>query len=646
MVGHDGAGMAANTRQRAPSGKAVPPWAIAAFWLPVWLAACFALLAEPAAAQKKHAFVVGIDKYDNLAADRQLQKAIGDAKAISDSLSGMGFTVVTVPNVTRPIFNERWQSFLDDIKPGDTAAFVFSGHGVEINGANYLLPRDVPRLRLGRDEQLKRESLALAEILADLRERRPGFSLIVLDACRDNPFAEGGKTIGGTKGLARIDPPEGTFIMYSAGAHQTALDRLAETDKATTSVYTRTLVPLLKMPGLSLLDMADRLGEQVRDLAATISHRQTPAFYSGVIGGRRVCLAGCEVAVAAKPPPVAQPPQPELPGAPASRGKTPSQSAAAEAWPLVKDSKSIAELEAYVRRHGDTFHGDLAKVRLDDLKKVLVEQQRSALLEQQRRDAAKADDNRKAEHSVRKATDATRPGHVFRDCPEVCPEMVVLPTGTFTMGSSERDNQRPPHKVTIAKHFAVSKFTVTFAEWDLCVSAGACRNNPGDMGWGRGRQPTMNVSWRDISDDYLPWLSKMSGKTYRLLTEAEWEYAARAGTTTKYSWGDAIGSGNANCAGCGSQWDNKRRAPVGSFAASPFGLHDMTGNIFQWVQDCYFDNYNAAPQDGTAAKEIDACHRVARGGSSHDPPRGLRQSVSSEVRDFRLGFRLARSLDP
>ena len=237
--------------------------------------------AWPAHAQKKHAFVVGIDKYDNLAADRQLLKAVGDSRAISDTLTAMGIKVVTEPNVTRPAFNERWQSFLDEIKPGDTAAFVFSGHGVEINGANYLLPRDVPRLRLGRDEQLKRESLALAEILADLRERRPGFSLIVLDACRDNPFSEGAKAIGSAKGLARIDPPEGTFIMYSAGAHQTALDRLAETDKATTSVYTRTLVPLLKTPGLSLLDMADRVGEQVRDLAASVSHRQTPAFYSG-----------------------------------------------------------------------------------------------------------------------------------------------------------------------------------------------------------------------------------------------------------------------------------------------------------------------------------------------------------------------------
>ncbi|MEQ1714700.1 MAG: caspase family protein, partial [Hyphomicrobium sp.] len=345
-----------------------------------------ALLAAPASAQKKHAFVVGIDNYDNLAIDRQLQKAVGDATAISDTLSGMGFTVVTVPNVTRPVFNERWQSFLDVIKPGDTTAFVFSGHGVEINGANYLLPRDVPRLRLGRDEQLKRESLALVEILTDLRERRPGFSLIVLDACRDNPFAEGGKAIGGTKGLARIDPPEGTFIMYSAGAHQTALDRLAETDRATTSIYTRTLLPLLKTPGLSLLDMADRLGEQVRDLAATISHRQTPAFYSGVIGGRRVCLAGCEVALTIQPPP------------------QPSFGATAEAVRICREVEGLSSLSMLAvleRQHKGTPAADCVAARIDEIKRtqaaaqVDTDRQRLALVQQQEterlaRDAAAA----------------------------------------------------------------------------------------------------------------------------------------------------------------------------------------------------------------------------------------------------------------
>jgi uncharacterized protein YecT (DUF1311 family) len=249
--------------------------------------------AASAIAQSKHAFVVGIDKYDHLPANAQLQKAVGDAHAMSGVLGGLGFSITAAHNATRSGFNQRWQEFLDRIKPGDSAAIVFSGHGVEIGGVNYLLPRDVPRIRLGRDELLKRESLSLAELLADLRERKPLFSFVVIDACRDNPFAEGGRSLGAPKGLARVEPPEGTFIMFSAGAYQTALDRLSDTDVEATSVYTRALLPLLKTPGLTLLEMADRVGEQVRDLAARVSHKQTPAFYSNVVGGRRVCLAGC-----------------------------------------------------------------------------------------------------------------------------------------------------------------------------------------------------------------------------------------------------------------------------------------------------------------------------------------------------------------
>lgn len=310
------------------------------------LALANGLLAGPALAQQKHALVVGIDTYDNLPAHAQLQKAVGDATAMNEALAGLGFNVFVEPNATRSVFNERWQHFLNLIKPGDTAAVVFSGHGVEINGANYLLPRDVPHIRPGRDELLKRESLSLAEILSDLRERRPGFSLIVLDACRDNPFAEGGKSVGGSRGLARVEPPEGTFIMFSAGANQSALDRLSAADKAPTSIYTRTLLPLLKSPGLSILDMADRVGEQVRDLAATISHRQTPAFYSGVIGGRRVCLAGCEAPGAT---PVISAPPPAPPAAVAAPAVPPPAKQAALSAPVASVRPCAASREPVAR---------------------------------------------------------------------------------------------------------------------------------------------------------------------------------------------------------------------------------------------------------------------------------------------------------
>jgi formylglycine-generating enzyme required for sulfatase activity len=170
-----------------------------------------------------------------------------------------------------------------------------------------------------------------------------------------------------------------------------------------------------------------------------------------------------------------------------------------------------------------------------------------------------------------------------------------------------------------------------------------------EQGWGRGRQPAINVSWPD-AQRYVEWLSRLTGRSYRLLTEAEWEYAARAGTATAYYWGDEIGKGNANCDGCGSEWDSKQTAPVGSFAANSFGLYDMAGNVWQWVQDCYHDGYDGAPGDGSAWTEGDCRRRVVRGGSWIDLPRNLRSAIrnwdTSGYRDVDLGFRVGRTLTP
>jgi hypothetical protein len=250
-------------------------------------------LVTAAVAESKYAFVVGIDRYDNLPPSAQLKKAIGDARAMGDTLAALGYNVTSVIDPTRGQFVARWYQFLDQVRPGDTLAFVFSGHGVELEGANFLIPRDVPGVRSGREGQLRSESLSFGQLLTDMRERQPAFSFVVLDACRDNPFERGGRTVGGRRGLGRVEALEGTFVMFSAGAGQTALDRLDDADSVPTSVFTRVLVPLMRKPGVSLLDMADQVGEQVQALARTAGHDQTPAFYSRVIGGRHVCLAGC-----------------------------------------------------------------------------------------------------------------------------------------------------------------------------------------------------------------------------------------------------------------------------------------------------------------------------------------------------------------
>jgi formylglycine-generating enzyme required for sulfatase activity len=242
-------------------------------------------------------------------------------------------------------------------------------------------------------------------------------------------------------------------------------------------------------------------------------------------------------------------------------------------------------------------------------------------------------------------------GEAFSDCPE-CPEMVIVPAGSFMMGSGEAeegrwDDEGPRHRVTV-RPFAIGRYEVTFAEWDACVAAKACDHRPGDKGWGRGNRPVIDVSWSD-AHNYLRWLASRTGHEYRLPSEAEWEYAARAGSETRYWWGDEVGRDKANCDGCGSRWDNERTAPVASFAANAFGLYGVHGNVWEWVEDCWHDSYGGAPADGSAWTSGSCGKRVLRGGAWSGEPRFVRSANRGRsgpgFRNRTYGFRVARTLD-
>jgi len=243
-------------------------------------------------------------------------------------------------------------------------------------------------------------------------------------------------------------------------------------------------------------------------------------------------------------------------------------------------------------------------------------------------------------------------GSEFKECAVACPSMVVIPAGKFSMGSSKEEVGRtegegPQHEVAIAKPFAVSKYEVTFGQWDACVAAAACPH--ARDAWGRGIMPVINVSWDDTKL-YVAWLSRLTGKEYRLLTEAEWEYAARAGSNTRYSWGDEPGIGNANCNGCGSAWI-LQAAPVGSFRPNASSTYDMEGNVWEWVEDIWHDSYEGAPADGSAwLQGGDPTYRVIRGGSWHNETELLRATIRfkrhNKVQFDTLGFRVARTMRP
>ena len=265
----------------------------------------------------------------------------------------------------------------------------------------------------------------------------------------------------------------------------------------------------------------------------------------------------------------------------------------------------------------------------------------------------KAEAERKAKEVAAARAREKRPGREFQDCAG-CPEMVVVPAGEYMMGSRYGvgyNDERPRHRVRIGDVFAVGKYEVTFAEWDACVVAGGCGGyRPDDAGWGRGRRPVVNVSWGD-AQAYVEWLSRKTGERYRLLSEGEWEYVARAGTETAYWWGEEIGSERANCNGCGSRWNGEKTAPVGSFEANGFGLHDVHGNVWEWVEDCWHGNYGGAPTDGSAWTSGGNCgRRVLRGGSWSGKPGSLRSAVrvwnSAGRRINYNGFRIARTFTP
>jgi formylglycine-generating enzyme required for sulfatase activity/class 3 adenylate cyclase len=236
---------------------------------------------------------------------------------------------------------------------------------------------------------------------------------------------------------------------------------------------------------------------------------------------------------------------------------------------------------------------------------------------------------------------AIAPAEPARSAAIVEPEMVLLPAGTMIMGGNDDFAERPPHHVAI-KPFAIGKYPVTVREWKACVAAGACKYSA----TGDDDSPVTNVSWSD-TQQYIAWLSKATQREYRLPSEAEWEYAARGGSTTKYWWGNHPQAGLANCKGCNEPYDAKQPLRVGSFPPNPFGLYDMGGGVDQWVEDCWHKNYQGAPADGSPWPDGDCSAHVLRGGSWKSDPANIRvasrDQYDANVRYLTHGFRVARA---
>jgi formylglycine-generating enzyme required for sulfatase activity len=603
-------------------------------------------------AEKRVALVIGNGAYSKVP---PLTNPPNDASAIAGLLRAAGFDIVQAKtNLDLASMRRALRDFAEAMRDAEVVVVFFAGHGIEVNGTNYLIPTDAV---LERDTDVEDETVSLDRI-SRIIDPAKQLRVVILDACRDNPFtAKMKRTIGNRsieRGLGRVDVVTAdTLVAFAARAGSTASDGVGPN-----SPYTTALLQHLVTPGLDVRIALGRVRDQV--LLST-GGKQEPFVY-GSLGGGEISLAR-KVTVEPVPPPV-----------------TSQFGEAGQAWSIVQNTSDARVLEAFVKRYGDSFYGDLARMRIDDLKKTPIltptpPREQSPTPAQQRPQVALVPPpvapsspcggvtlasltSRAAQPLSAGEECALKTKDVFKEC-DKCPEMVVVPAGSFTMGSptteSDRfDNEGPQHLVTIGKPFAVGRFAVTFEEWDACVADGGCNGyKPDDKGWGRGRQPVINVSWADVKT-YVAWLSRKTGKTYRLLSEAEREYVTRAGTTTPFWWGASISTSQANydgnyTYGGGSKGEyRKQTLPVDSFQPNPFGLYQVHGNVYDWVEDCYNDSYVGAPKDALAWLSGDCSRRILRGGSWFIYAKELRAArrggTPSDTRDIYFGFRLGRTL--
>jgi formylglycine-generating enzyme required for sulfatase activity len=646
-------------------------------WLTRFVAAVvfgLACISAPAFAEKRIALVIGNSAYRNVA---RLDNPKNDASLMAETLRGLGFMLIgngAQIDLDKAAFDDVLQKFGNQLVGADVALFYYAGHGIQVRGSNYLVPVNA---NPAREADVLLQMVDTALVLAAMEGSGTKLNMVLLDACRNNPF--GGRGLRATEGgLAQMRAPEGTLISYATQPGNVALDGAGGN-----SPYTKALSQTIRKAGLDIFQTFNEIGLAV--MQAT-GNAQQPWVSASPIKGIFQFV-----------PTAAQMTMPAAPAVPSEAG---------EAWAATQNTTSVAVLQTFIDRFGNTFYGDMARARLEELKRhqATTLPVRPATPSSPVQTAAVTPPVRPGSPcgtahpsvgvsvSSRPATPlsaieecALKPKDVFKEC-ATCPEMVVVPAGRFTMGSppneaGRSDHEGPQHLVTIAQPFAVGKFAVTVDQFAAFAAdtrhdvGSTCRTLEGgkteerqgrswrDPGFSQtGSHPVTCISFGD-AEAYFEWLSAKTGKTYRLLTEAEWEYAARAGTTTRFSFGDnekdlcRHGNGadlaaRRSIAGLGQSAacsdGYAYTAPGGTFLPNAFGLYDMHGNVRQWTQDCGHVGYAGAPTDGSAWISADCTTRIQRGGSWGYRPANLRSAyrdaIEPTLRRSFTGFRIARTL--
>lgn len=706
---------------------------------------------------RRIALVIGNDAYQKVS---KLEKAGNDATAMARELTAAGFKVQLHLDLNYRGMVKAIETLSNSITGGDQVVVFFAGHGVQIKSGSYLLPVDI---EANSESEVEKTAYGLNDLAEKLSEAKASFTLVIVDACRNNPLKSRGRSVGATRGLSAIEPPKGQMVVYSASRGQQALDRLNDADTHPNGVFTREFIARMKRPGVRIEDLVREVQESVEAIALTVSHEQRPAIYNEARGnfyffgpttvtvqsaiidpeteawraaesansinaykaylyaypaGRFVVSAKIKLDSLQKP---AAPPEktvsPTTPKPASVTGTAAPEEPETAFWNEVKANGAKEYYEAYLRQYPKGKYLALARLeikKIDDREKaeqVKVEAERKALLalevalkkaavdqqnaEQARQDKdawnrtkaantlaaymdylhaypqgryatlalaaqqkAEKDEGEKKRQEVAGQRDEearqrlgqerdriasekvdieSSEGKVFRDCPD-CPEMVVIMAGSFKMGdNSGSSDEKPLHSVRISRSFALARTEVTQGQWRSVMG-----NNPSRFSDCGDNCPVNNVSWND-AQDYIRKLSQKTGKTYRLPSEAEWEFVCRAGGVQTYCGGEKLDS-----VGWYSSNSVSMTHPVAGKQANAWGFYDMSGNVWEWTADCWNENYNGALSDGNAWLSGDCKRRVLRGGSWDFSSRFARSTTrvgdSLASRNTNVGFRLARML--
>jgi formylglycine-generating enzyme required for sulfatase activity len=636
-------------------------------------ALCILAIATDALAERRVALVVGNSAYTNIP---RLANPASDARLMAETLRGLGFALVgdaAQLDLDEAGFRRAVQNFGAALSSADVGLFYYAGHGVQVRGTNYLVPIGAnPTREADIDFQMLDANL----VLRQMEGAGTKLNLVILDACRNNPFGGRGLRAADT-GLAQMRAPEGTLISFA-----TQPGNVAQDGSDGNSPYTRALADAVKKPGVDIFRTFNEVGLAVS--RATGGNQQPWVSLSPINGDFYFNPAPAATAPAGTTPsPV-----------PATSAIDP----AAQAWASVRDTNSVAILEEFLRRYPDGMFAGFARARIEELKQTKTAAVIPPVVPPPAT-AAPCGSATSVSLSREPATltaaeeCALQPKDAFRECSD-CPDMVVIPAGIFSMGAPLKEKGRnpdegPQHDVTFRRPLAVGKFEVTvdqfsaFAKATGFVGGSTCRTPEGgkfqdraDRSWHTpgyaqtGSYPVVCVSWDD-AQAYVGWLKTKTGRDYRLLTEAEWEYAARGrtapGDAPKFFFGNDI----AEICRYGNVADQSARrtisyardwtvascddghpfaAPVGSFAPNPFGLHDVHGNAMEWTADCYHDSYRGAPTDGSAWTSGECSKRVLRSGAWSVSPDTLglafRSAIDPSRRNYYYGFRVARTLAP